>query len=161
MGNIPLDQNKKPINYRYFDLTLAMIHPTCLHLCTKLLSKARKGDAIHPEKSALFTIYWLSERKKNGIFRLSKSGNIKKQVINLIDPCFFGPVAKVFGTVITGSDEWIYHIHNVLWYQCYNVLHCKYDILSFYDKICTRWKTGGFSRLCWGFLSLLCGSLAR
>ena len=38
-------------------LTLAMIHPTCLHLCTKLLSKARKGDAIHPEKSALFTIY--------------------------------------------------------------------------------------------------------
>ena len=40
----------------YF-LTLAMIHPTCLHLCTKLLSKARKGDAIHPEKSALFTIY--------------------------------------------------------------------------------------------------------
>ena len=39
------------------DLTLAMIHPTCLHLCTKLLSKARKGDAIHPEKSALFTIY--------------------------------------------------------------------------------------------------------
>ena len=56
-------------------LTLAMIHPTCLHLCTKLLSKARKGDAIHPEKSALFTIYWLSERKKNGIFRLSKSGN--------------------------------------------------------------------------------------
>ena len=57
-----------------FFLTLAMIHPTCLHLCTKLLSKARKGDAIHPEKSALFTIYWLSERKKNGIFRLSKSG---------------------------------------------------------------------------------------
>ena len=55
-------------------LTLAMIHPTCLHLCTKLLSKARKGDAIHHEKSALFTIYWLSERKKNGIFRLSKSG---------------------------------------------------------------------------------------
>ena len=47
-----------------FFLTLAMIHPTCLHLCTKLLSKARKGDAIHPEKSALFTIYWLSERKK-------------------------------------------------------------------------------------------------
>ena len=40
-----------------FFLTLAMIHPTCLHLCTKLLSKARKGDAIHPEKSALFTIY--------------------------------------------------------------------------------------------------------
>ena len=39
------------------NLTLAMIHPTCLHLCTKLLSKARKGDAIHPEKSALFTIY--------------------------------------------------------------------------------------------------------
>ena len=38
-------------------LTLAMIHPTCLHLCTKLLSKARKGDAIHPEKSALFAIY--------------------------------------------------------------------------------------------------------
>ena len=38
-------------------LTLAMIHPTCLHLCTKLLSKARKDDAIHPEKSALFTIY--------------------------------------------------------------------------------------------------------
>ena len=57
-----------------FFLTLAMIHPICLHLCTKLLSKARKGDAIHPEKSALFTIYWLSERKKNGIFRLSKSG---------------------------------------------------------------------------------------
>ncbi len=43
-------------DFRY-DLTLAMIHPTCLHLCTKLLSKARKGDAIHPEKSALFTIY--------------------------------------------------------------------------------------------------------
>ena len=42
---------------RYIFLTLAMIHPTCLHLCTKLLSKARKGDAIHPEKSALFTIY--------------------------------------------------------------------------------------------------------
>ena len=42
---------------RFFFLTLAMIHPTCLHLCTKLLSKARKGDAIHPEKSALFTIY--------------------------------------------------------------------------------------------------------
>ena len=41
----------------YSALTLAMIHPTCLHLCTKLLSKARKGDAIHPEKSALFTIY--------------------------------------------------------------------------------------------------------
>lgn len=41
----------------YRHLTLAMIHPTCLHLCTKLLSKARKGDAIHPEKSALFTIY--------------------------------------------------------------------------------------------------------
>jgi len=40
--------------------------------------------------------------------------NIQKQVINLIDPCFFDPVAKVFGTVITGSDEWIYHIHNVL-----------------------------------------------
>ena len=31
-----------------FFLTLAMIHPTCLHLCTNLLSKARKGDAIHP-----------------------------------------------------------------------------------------------------------------
>ena len=44
----------------------------------------------------------------------------------MIDPCFFDPVAKVFGTVITGSDEWIYHIHNVLWYQ--------YDILSFYDN---------------------------
>ena len=42
---------------RLIFLTLAMIHPTCLHLCTKLLSKARKGDAIHPEKSALFTIY--------------------------------------------------------------------------------------------------------
>lgn len=52
--------------------------------------------------------------RKNGIFRLSKSGNIQKQVIDLIDPCFFDPVAKVFGTVITGSDEWIYHIHNVL-----------------------------------------------
>ena len=44
-------------NYLLSFLTLAMIHPTCLHLCTKLLSKARKGDAIHPEKSALFTIY--------------------------------------------------------------------------------------------------------
>ena len=64
-----------------FFLTLAMIHPTCLHLCTKLLSKARKGDAIHPEKSALFTIYWLSERKKNGIFRLSKSGMMFCSVI--------------------------------------------------------------------------------
>jgi len=30
------------------------IHPTCLHLCTKLLSKTQKGDAIHPEKSVLF-----------------------------------------------------------------------------------------------------------
>ena len=44
-------------NERLPFLTLAMIHPTCLHLCTKLLSKARKGDAIHPKKSALFTIY--------------------------------------------------------------------------------------------------------
>ena len=42
---------------RIYFLTLAMIHPTCLHLCTKLLSKARKGDAIHPEKiSALYNV---------------------------------------------------------------------------------------------------------
>lgn len=40
--------------------------------------------------------------------------DIQKQVEDLIDPCFFDPVAKVFGTVITDSDEWIYHIHNVL-----------------------------------------------
>ena len=56
------DPNYTPFSYPwgtgcYYFLTLAMIHPTCLHLCTKLLSKARKGDAIHPEKSALFTIY--------------------------------------------------------------------------------------------------------
>ena len=48
---------KRSILENILFLTLAMIHPTCLHLCTKLLSKTQKGDAIHPEKSVLFLQY--------------------------------------------------------------------------------------------------------
>ena len=49
---------KRSILEKILFLTLAMIHPTCLYLCTKILSKTQKGDAIHPEKLVLFfTIY--------------------------------------------------------------------------------------------------------
>ena len=81
---------------------------------------------------------------------------IGQQLHNILR--LFDPVTKIFGSGIAGRNEWIYHIHNIL--------HCKYNILSFYDnhfmiKIVLSPRMIGFSLVCAGTLLLLCAGMAR
>ena len=58
---------KRSILENLLFLTLAMIHPTRLHLCTKLFFKDTKGDAIHPTCLHLCTKLFFKDTKGDAI----------------------------------------------------------------------------------------------